>query len=63
MIVKELIEWFNNYYDNCYYVKRDNYPNSIFMYYDVNYVRQLKLAKLEGKEPPIKTWTAPLSFA
>ena len=46
---KELIDWFNNYFNNCYYVKHEDYPETIFMYYDVNYVRQLKLAKLEGK--------------
>lgn len=47
---QELIDWFNNYFDNCYYVKHINYPESIFMFYDVNYIRQLKLAKLEGRE-------------
>ena len=46
---KEIINWFNNYFDNCYYVKHDEYPDSIFMFYDINYVRQKKLAKLEGK--------------
>ena len=51
---QELIGWFNNYFDNCYNVKNDAYPESIFMYYDINYVRQLKIAKLEGKEIPIK---------
>ena len=25
------------------------------MFYDINYVRKLKLAKIEGKEPPITT--------
>ena len=52
---KELIDWFNNYFDNCYYVKHDDFPESIFMFYDVNYVRQLKLAKLEGKNYVEKT--------
>ena len=46
---QELIDWFKNYFDNCYYVKHDEYPESIFMFYDINYVRQKKLAKLEGK--------------
>ena len=46
---KEMIEWFNNYFDNCYYVRHNDYPESIFMFYDINYTRQLKLAKLEGK--------------
>ena len=33
----ETIDWLNNYFDNCYYVKHDNFPESIFMFYDVNY--------------------------
>ena len=52
---KELINWFNNYFYNCYYVKHNDYPESIFMYYDKNYVRQLKLAKLEGIDYVEKT--------
>ena len=46
---QELIEWFNNYFYNCYYVKHDDYPESIFMFYDKNYIRKQKLAKIEGK--------------
>ena len=52
---QELIDWFNNYFYNCYYVKHDDFPESIFMFYDINYVRQLKLAKLEGKKYVEKT--------
>ena len=44
----ELIEWFNNIFNNCYYVKHEDYPNSLFMYYDLNYVRKLKLNKIGG---------------
>ena len=51
----ETIDWFNNYYNNCYYVNHTDYPESVFMFYDVNYVRQLKLAKLEGKNYVEKT--------
>ena len=51
----ETIDWLNNYFDNCYYVKHDNFPESIFMFYDVNYVRQKKLAKLEGIDYVEKT--------
>ena len=46
---QELINWFNNYFNNCYYVTHDEHPKSIFMYYDVNYVRKQKIAQLEGK--------------
>ena len=52
---KEIIDWFSNYFDNCYYVKHDDYPESIFMFYDINYARQLKLAKLEGIDYVEKT--------
>ena len=53
--MKEIIDWFNNYFYNCYYVKHDEFPESIFMFYDINYVRKLKLAKLEGKNYVEKT--------
>lgn len=45
---KEAIVWFNEHFDCCYHVKYEKYPNSIFMFYDKNYVRQLKIAKLDG---------------
>lgn len=48
MINKEAIDWFNEHFDCCYHVKCEKYPNSIFMFYDKNYVRQLKIAKLDG---------------
>ena len=54
-MTKELIDWFSNYFDNCYYVKHEDYPESIFMFYDINYARQLKLAKLEGIDYVEKT--------
>ena len=47
---EELINWFNNIFYNCYYVKHDDYPNSIYMFYDLNYIRKIKLAKISGKE-------------
>ena len=55
MFDKEIIDWFNNYLDNCYYVKHDDFSKSLFMFYDVNYVRQLKLAKIEGIDSVEKT--------
>ena len=52
----DLIKWFNNIFDNCYYVKHDDYPDSIFMYYDIRYVRKLKLCNIENRQitPPKK---------
>ena len=55
IVTKEIIDWFNNYFYNCYYVKHEDYPDSIFMFYDINYTRQLKLATLEGKDYVEKT--------
>ena len=52
---QELINWFNDYFNNCYYAKHEDYPETIFMFYDINYVRQLKLAKLEGIDYVEKT--------
>ena len=50
----ELIEWFNNIFNNCYYVTHNDYPDKIFMYYDLRFVRKLKLSNIEKKEclPP-----------
>ena len=41
---EELIEWFNNIFNNCYYVTHNDYPDKIFMYYDLRFVRKLKLS-------------------
>src|SRR5574344_2857465 len=51
---EELINWFNNIFNNCYYATHDDYPDRIFMYYDLRYVRKLKLCNIEKKEcmPP-----------
>lgn len=51
---EELIVWFNNIFNNCYYATHDDYPDRIFMYYDLRYVRKLKLCNIEKKEcmPP-----------
>jgi hypothetical protein len=46
----DLTQWFNNYFQNCYNVKHNDYPESIFMYYDLRYVRKMKICKIEGKQ-------------
>ena len=45
----DLITWFNNLFNNCYYVKHDDHPDSIFMFYDLRYVRKIKLSQITGK--------------
>ena len=47
---EELKDWFLNKFNNCYYVAHDDYPKSLFMYYDEKFVRKMKLCKLSGKE-------------
>jgi len=51
---EELIVWFNNIFNNCYYATHDDYPDHFFMYYDLRFVRKLKLSNIEKKEclPP-----------
>lgn len=50
MIKDNLINWFWDKYNSCYLVKHDDYPDSIFMYYDPQYVRKMKLANLSGEK-------------
>lgn len=49
MTKQELIKWFDNYFNNCYYVTHSDYPKSIFMFYDLKYVRKMKLNKIKGQ--------------
>jgi hypothetical protein len=50
MTDEELKDWFWDKFNTCYYVKHDNYPESIFMYYDKNFARQKKLARVLEQE-------------
>ena len=50
METKELKEWFWNKFNNCYYVTHEDYPQSLFMYYDKTFIRNMKLCKLSGRE-------------
>ena len=47
---RELIEWFWDKFNSCYLVKHNDYPQSIFMYYDPQFIRKLKLANISGEE-------------
>ena len=46
---KDLIEWFLNKFNSCYLVKHEDDPESIFMYYDPQYIRKCKLANISGE--------------
>ena len=46
---EKVIEWFCDKFNSCYPVKHSNYPESVFMYYDTQFVRKIKLAKISGQ--------------
>lgn len=51
MTDEELKTWFWNKFNSCYNVKHKKYhPESIFMYYDKNFARQKKLARVLKQE-------------
>jgi hypothetical protein len=50
MTEEELNIWFWDKYNSCYPVKCDDYPSSVYMFYDTNYIRSKKLANILGKE-------------
>ena len=50
MSEQELKEWFLYKLYGCYPVKHDDYPNNIFWFYDEQFIRKLKLCKLNNKE-------------
>ena len=50
MTKEELKDWFWDKFNSCYLVKHNDYPNSVFMFYDTNFVRSKKLANILDKE-------------
>ena len=50
MTKEELKIWFWDKFNNCYCVKHDDYPQSVFMIYDLNYIRAKKLANILNKD-------------
>ena len=47
---EELKKWFRNKFNGCYKVKHSDYPKSIFYFYDEQFLRHKKLARLVGEE-------------
>jgi hypothetical protein len=47
---EELQIWFRNKFNNCYPVLNEDYPERFFMYYDKQFIRQKKLARIVGEE-------------
>ena len=50
MTKEELTIWFWNKFNSCYPVIHDDYPDSIFWFYDERYVRKIKLCKLNNQK-------------
>ena len=46
---EELKQWFWAKFLSCYYVKHDDYPNSIFMIYDKQFLRKVVINSILGK--------------
>lgn len=50
MTKEELKIWLSNKIDSCYYVKHLDIPDNIFLYYDEQLIRKMKLSKLKNEE-------------
>ena len=50
MTEEQLKIWFWDKFNSCYSVKHDNVPHSIYMYYDINFIRAKKLANILNKD-------------
>ena len=50
MTKEELTIWFWNKFNSCYPVVHDDYPDSIFWFCDPNYIRKIKLCKLNNQK-------------
>ena len=49
MTKEEISDWFIDKFNSCYSVKHDDFPDSIFWVYDEQFIRKLKLCKLDNK--------------
>jgi hypothetical protein len=47
---EEISKWFWNKFNSCYPVVHSNHSKSIFMFYDEQFIRQKKLARVLGEE-------------
>ena len=50
MKTEELKKRFWEKFNNCYYVVHEDYPRSLFMYYDEKFIRKIKLYKITGEK-------------
>ena len=49
MTKEELNIWFRNKFNNCYSVIHEDYPENILMFYDPQFIRQKKMARILGE--------------
>ena len=49
MTKEEISNWFINKLTSCYPVKHYDYPDSILWFYDENFIRKIKLCKLNNQ--------------
>ena len=47
---EELYKWFSEKFDSCYLVEHKDYNGDYFMYYDEQFIRQKKLARILDEE-------------
>jgi hypothetical protein len=47
---QELKVWFWDKFNSCYPIKHDEYPDSIFWIYDEQYIRKIKLCKINNQD-------------
>ena len=50
MTKQDAIEWINYKFNSCYPVVHSEYPNRLFMLYDEQITRKIKLSKISGRE-------------
>jgi hypothetical protein len=49
----ELSKWFWNKFNSCYVVVHESLPESIYMIYDKNFIRQQKLSRVTSSQYPL----------
>ena len=50
MTKEKINKWFCNKFNSCYPVLHEDYPESIFMFYDEQFFRQKKLSRVLNEE-------------
>ena len=43
---EDVYKWFWDKFDSCYFVEHEDYKGNFYMYYDEQFLRQKKLARI-----------------